>query len=120
MARIKIDKVVSVLPDPLVANTIYAVRVGNGFDLVVTDATGTTAHTLNSKIDWAYLSDNVEYTDVETEITGGVVFDCTLGGNTYYRYISTAESVNGYPIEDSFYFDFTGGVLSNKIAQRGE
>ncbi len=48
MTTIKIDKVVSSPPDPLEANTVYAVRVGGGFDLYITDSTGTTAHTLNS------------------------------------------------------------------------
>ena len=48
MAKIKIDKVVSVLPNTLIGNTVYAVRAGVGFDLFITDTTGTTAHSLNS------------------------------------------------------------------------
>lgn len=50
MAKIKIDKVVSVLPNPLIPNTVYAVRVGNGFDLYISDSTGSIAHKLNLDI----------------------------------------------------------------------
>lgn len=40
-------KTVSALPADLVPNSIYVVRVGEGFDLYVTDLTGATAHKLN-------------------------------------------------------------------------
>ena len=53
MSRIRIDKVVSVLPFPLQPNTMYAVRVGLGFDLFMSDSTGTVAHPVNT--------DNREY-----------------------------------------------------------
>lgn len=49
MAVLKVEKVVSALPDTLVADTIYAVRVGAGFDLYITDSTGTTAHKVNAQ-----------------------------------------------------------------------
>ncbi len=41
-------KTVSALPSPLTPNTIYAVRVGTGFDLYVSDMTGGIAHKLNT------------------------------------------------------------------------
>lgn len=41
MAQLKVIKVVSALPTPLAANAIYFVRVGTGFDLYVTNNTGT-------------------------------------------------------------------------------
>jgi hypothetical protein len=41
MADLKIQKVVSALPSVLEADTIYIVRVGTGFDLYVTNHTGT-------------------------------------------------------------------------------
>lgn len=41
MAQVKFAKVVSALPDPLEANTLYAVRVGDGFDLYATNSGGT-------------------------------------------------------------------------------
>lgn len=47
MAKIRIDKVISNLPAVLVPNTIYTVRNGVGFDLYMSDVTGTTAHALN-------------------------------------------------------------------------
>lgn len=48
MSKIKIDKVVSALPTVLEPNTMYAVRVGTGFDLFMSDSTGTSAHALNA------------------------------------------------------------------------
>ncbi|HHA18783.1 MAG TPA: hypothetical protein ENK70_03665 [Methylophaga sp.] len=48
MALFRIEKVISTLPDPLSPNTIYLVRVGEGFDLYVSDATGSIAHSLNA------------------------------------------------------------------------
>lgn len=41
-------KVVSALPTVLVPNAIYLVRVGNGFDLYCSDATGNIAHPINT------------------------------------------------------------------------
>ena len=43
----KFRKVVAALPDPLEPDTLYFVRVGTGFDVYVSDATGSIAHTLN-------------------------------------------------------------------------
>ncbi len=48
MSKIKIDKVVSVLPSTLIPDTVYAVRSGGGFDLYFSDVTGSVAHKLNS------------------------------------------------------------------------
>lgn len=48
--RLRIRKVISSLPSPLQADTIYLVRVGTGFDLYVSDTTGQYAHTLNPPI----------------------------------------------------------------------
>lgn len=47
----KAYKVVSSLPDPLEPNAIYAVRVGEGFNLYVSDSTGSIAHKINSLSD---------------------------------------------------------------------
>lgn len=44
---IKINKVVASLPVILEPNTVYAVRVGAGFDLFISDLTGAFAHALN-------------------------------------------------------------------------
>lgn len=64
MAKIKIDKVVSSLPGTLVADTVYAVRVGTGFDLYISDSTGTTAHPING---------------VDSEEAGAIAAGSTLG-----------------------------------------
>lgn len=47
MANFHVEKVVSALPPILVPNTVYVVRVGEGFDLYVTDSTGAVAHREN-------------------------------------------------------------------------
>lgn len=43
----RISKVISALPDPLTADTIYVVRTGDGYALHVTDSTGAVAYTMN-------------------------------------------------------------------------
>ena len=50
MSTISIDKVISILPSNPLPNTIYAVRVGIGFDLYMTDFTGMTAHKINDPV----------------------------------------------------------------------
>ena len=40
-------KEVAALPSPLLANTFYLVRVGEGFDMHLTDTTGSVAFKLN-------------------------------------------------------------------------
>ncbi|MGM0517893.1 MAG: hypothetical protein ACQER6_09870 [Pseudomonadota bacterium] len=47
MAKYRAEKVVSSLPDPLEPDTVYYVRTGDGFDMYVSDATGSVAHALN-------------------------------------------------------------------------
>lgn len=51
MAELKASKVVNSLPDSLEANSIYFVRSGIGFDLYVTNNSGTVvAYSLNAAI----------------------------------------------------------------------
>lgn len=47
MPVMRFEKVVGSLPPTLAPNTLYAVRTGAGFDLYVSDATGSIAHSLN-------------------------------------------------------------------------
>ena len=47
MSVVRFAKVVSSLPGTLVPDTVYFVRTGAGFDLRVTDGTGSIAHELN-------------------------------------------------------------------------
>lgn len=49
MSILNIYKTISTLPQTLEPNSIYAVRSGSGFDLYVSDATGTIAYPLNSE-----------------------------------------------------------------------
>jgi hypothetical protein len=48
MSLLKVHKVISALPSPLEADSIYIVRVGAGFDMYVTDTTGAIAYASNS------------------------------------------------------------------------
>jgi len=68
---------------------------------------------------WPYYALQVFYTGTETTIATGTVLPATYDGSPIYRFISTAET-NGYPDEDAFYLTFEDGVLSNKVAQRGQ
>lgn len=43
----KLEKVIGAVPDPLDPDTVYLVRTGSGFSLLVSDTTGVTAHPLN-------------------------------------------------------------------------
>ena len=47
MAVLEIRKVIGALPSPLEPHTLYAVRTGAGFDLFLSDMTGTVAHSIN-------------------------------------------------------------------------
>ena len=47
MAEFRAEKVVASLPDELTPDTVYYVRTGEGFDVYVSDATGSVAHPQN-------------------------------------------------------------------------
>ena len=47
MSTLKIENRVGSLPATITANTLYAVKVGSGFDLYVSDNTGSSALPLN-------------------------------------------------------------------------
>lgn len=98
MAAVLHHKVVSTLPTPLVASSIYYVRVGSGFDVYVTNETGTVVSYpinnakagANSDITSIRASQYVDKVYVNATATGTVnldlssytVFDLTLTGNT--------------------------------------
>lgn len=98
MATFLSHKVVSALPGTLAASSIYFVRVGSGFDIYVTNETGTVvAYPINnaksganSDITSIRASQYVDKVLVNTAATGTVtlnlsqytVFDLTLTGNT--------------------------------------
>lgn len=56
MANLVVHKVVAALPGALAPNSVYAVRVGDGFDLYISDATGAAAHRLNGTRPEVYLT----------------------------------------------------------------
>ena len=62
MSSFKVTKILTALPATLAPDTMYFVRVGQGFDMYVTDTLGDTAHTSNNvkinKID--YMQSDVE------------------------------------------------------------
>ena len=71
-------------------------------------------------VTWIDLAGDVEYTGVETAIASGEVLTADYKGATIYRFINSTENANGYPSEDSFYSNFDGTNLTNKIVQRGQ
>lgn len=46
-SSVRFHKVIASLPESISPNTLYFVRVGSGFDLYTSDATGQIAHKLN-------------------------------------------------------------------------
>lgn len=48
MSVLLVRKEVAILPAILAPDTIYAVRVGTGFDLYISDSTGAVAHKQNA------------------------------------------------------------------------
>lgn len=98
MSLLLTQKVVSALPGTLASSTIYFVRVGSGFDIYVTNETGTVvAYPINNAKSGANSDITsiraVQYVDkvyVNAAATGTVnldlsaynTFDLTLSGNT--------------------------------------
>ena len=64
MSTLKIEKRAGSLPATLTANTLYVVKVGSGFDLYVSDNTGSTALPANVA--------TAENNDLEPFLTMGV------------------------------------------------
>jgi hypothetical protein len=119
MSTFAAHKVVSALPATLAANAIYAVRVGAGFDLYITDSTGQVAHKVNDSLTWGHLAMHwsVEPTAAgrATSPVAGDVLAYTLGSVTRYRLVPDS----GLPTDDAFYSNFAAGVCSGFIVSRG-
>lgn len=113
---IRFSKVISALPATLERDTVYIVRAGVGFDLFVSDATGTIAHKINPAQSWILLAG--QWTTPPTQVGTtpvGTVFTYTYLGSTYFRLVPTTYDAS----QDAFYTTFAGGVLSGLIATRG-
>ena len=110
-------KVVSQLPSQLEANAIYAVRVGEGFDLYISDSTGAMAHKVNPKLTWDHLVfwPSSDAGTATVSGTSGFVSSHTKSGQTYFRFRPEPYSA----ALDGFYTTFTGGVLSGLVVTRG-
>lgn len=105
MAVIKHHKYVASLPGTLEANSIYYVRAGAGFDIYVTNSSGTiVAYPLNRSIDvWEFMPLGMKF-PIDTHTTG---VSAPPTDNPNYRYIKltasdsyntgvlTSESVSG-------------------------
>lgn len=105
MAVIKHHKYVASLPGTLEANSIYYVRAGAGFDIYVTNSSGTiVAYPLNRSIDvWEFMPVGMPF-PIQTHLTGAPT---PPTDNPNYRYIKltasdsyntgvlTSESVSG-------------------------
>ena len=105
MAVIKHHKYVASLPGTLEANSIYYVRAGAGFDIYVTNSSGTiVAYPLNRSVDvWEFMPLGMKF-PIDTHTTGVPV---PPTDNPNYRYIKltasdsyntgvlTSESVSG-------------------------
>lgn len=70
MPVFKIDKVVAALPTPLDADTVYAVRTGVGYDLYISDNTGSVAHALNDNKPSGSVAILINDSFVQQTITG--------------------------------------------------
>jgi hypothetical protein len=95
MANFKIYKEVIQLPAILEADTVYAVRVGSGFDLYITDNTGAFAHQINDQNKWldflyANTSTNFTQTDETINLEGsnkvGKSSEIIFEGTTYKKF----------------------------------
>lgn len=100
MSAFHIDKVVSSLPAVLQPSTVYAVRTGTGFDLYVSDSTGSVAHSLNLPEEVKYISDTPpdpsEHTDWFTLDGQHFIWD----GSVWFGVINGGGSVGWESILD--------------------
>ena len=51
MSKLRLEKVIGDVPGTLEPDCVYTVRAGAGYDLRVSDMTGTIAHKLNLDVD---------------------------------------------------------------------
>ena len=121
MSTFKIQKVVTQLPQTTEANTVYLVRVRDGFDIYVTDSTNQLTFMSNPSLTWIYLitstskaPEEVGVATVETKT--GKVFKYTFGTSITYRFVPTTYSFT----LDAFYEIYENGNLSNLIVKRGK
>ena len=103
---------------------LNSITTGNTRTLTIPDKSGTIAllsDISGASTTWSGLALNIQYNGVETSITGGLVLTGVLNSTTYYRFISSTNTANGYPNEDAFYTTFNGTDKPTVlIAERGQ
>ncbi len=80
MANFKVYKEVSALPGTLEPDALYLVRVGTGFDLYCSDATGSVAHKINHTYNFRHPSNLL----ISNSINATALATLTLIANTYW------------------------------------
>lgn len=101
MAVVRFEKVVSALPETLTPNTLYMVRVGDGFDLYVSDITGAVPHALNSgggggSGGMAYASGTTAERPVAPSVSTLYYNTSIVGLELYYPEIATWEMISTF------------------------
>ena len=106
MAVIKFSKVIGTVPPVLEPNTAYLVRTGAGFDLFMTDMTGTVAHTLNSSGGDVFLRDPDEVDDTDETYFYWGWTDIESGSWKVRRTVrSNASKTNATIVNNNVYVD---------------
>lgn len=95
MADLKIFKEVHSLPDSLQPNAIYCIRVGSGFDLYVSDATGQVAHKVNSEAINEKLLERIKTTESRDYIKNSDGKPTILTSNPLIENCSISMNSNG-------------------------
>ncbi|MCP9765154.1 hypothetical protein [Lacihabitans soyangensis] len=72
--ELKIYKEISAIPTPYTPNAIYVVRVGTGFSLFVSDATGAAVFELNSKETFETVSKNLRGIDIVASTANSMTY----------------------------------------------
>ena len=112
MTILKARKEVAALPSLLEANTIYVIRTGMGFDLYITDNTGSIAHKLNGCAT-ALTSPVFSYTN--GVLTGITYTDGSFKTFTYINgKIATIDLTRGLA-KTRKTFVYTGDILSSIV-----
>jgi hypothetical protein len=73
--------------------------------------------------DWDYYANKIKYSDsvgvvVTHNSNAGLVLTGAVNLIATFRFISNDLDVDGYPLEDAFYSDFTSNTLSGLLATR--
>lgn len=72
---------------------------------------------VNANETWIYFATKIRYTDLTQVVADGKVLIGLIGKTKVYRFISN-RIVGLYPESDTFYLNFDGTNLSNKIVTR--